>query len=782
MATNKNFEVKNGLSVGGTERISSAGAFSGSLASGVTASTQSATDNSTKIATTAYTDAAITAVIGGAPGTLDTLNELAAAINDDASYASTLTTALATKLPLAGGTMTGNLAINNGSPELHFGTTGNHYNWRLAAQETINAGFEIGVGSQDTDYSNDTYVPKLVILSGGNVGIGTSTPQGNLSVTGSSAAVGDQGIFQVTDGTGANTDTKIVMGVVASDYGWIQAVKPGTNVFDLALQPNGGNVGIGTASPMSSLHVNKDIAGNNTDGITIGKVEANGWIDSGEEMGRLSWAASYGSSFTQGIGAYISAKADANWNGNEAPTRLGFFTAPENSLTPVERLTITKDGNVKIGNIGGSGILNVNNGANDGGYVHFANNVGSTTLTNDRGLAFGWNKSNGGGESIIIGNQGSGNAGGLVFATNTSGGSYTERMRIDSSGNVSIGGTPSSAGSGSRWLSLDTPGTNTYTGGILYKINGTTKGYHYVENDYMMHQTVAGGGQKFYANAAVAMTLDSSGRLGINRVPSVGSSKLEIGGADNVRLIVVEASGHTGGIGIKGGTGSDKGLKLFSGGQIKIQLSDQTNVSYTSDGLFNANSRPSKYLSTGSGQMLLGYQDNGSGLYSGAMGLEYDCVDGLGNTSYVGGFMMKDTASGTIHLRINTNGNIYNTNNIYTSISDSRIKSDIIDASSQWDDIKALRVRKYKLAHQPAPYNDQLQIGVIAQELESAGMNGLIDEIDPDEAQLNYAPELVGEKVKIVKYSILYMKAIKALQEAMTRIEQLETRVTELEG
>ena len=37
MATNKNFEVKNGLSVGGTERISSAGAFTGSLASGVTA-------------------------------------------------------------------------------------------------------------------------------------------------------------------------------------------------------------------------------------------------------------------------------------------------------------------------------------------------------------------------------------------------------------------------------------------------------------------------------------------------------------------------------------------------------------------------------------------------------------------------------------------------------------------------------------------------------------------------------------------------------------------------
>ena len=113
---NKNFEVKNGLSVGGTERISSAGAFSGSLASGVTATTQSGLDNSTKIATTAYTDAAITAVIGGAPGTLDTLNELAAAINDDASYASTLTTALAGKLPLAGGTLTGTLVAQNIEP------------------------------------------------------------------------------------------------------------------------------------------------------------------------------------------------------------------------------------------------------------------------------------------------------------------------------------------------------------------------------------------------------------------------------------------------------------------------------------------------------------------------------------------------------------------------------------------------------------------------------------------------------------------------------------------
>jgi hypothetical protein len=63
-----------------------------------TAVTQAANNNSTRIATTAYVQTELTDLIGGAPGTLDTLNELAAAIDDDASYASTLTTALATKL------------------------------------------------------------------------------------------------------------------------------------------------------------------------------------------------------------------------------------------------------------------------------------------------------------------------------------------------------------------------------------------------------------------------------------------------------------------------------------------------------------------------------------------------------------------------------------------------------------------------------------------------------------------------------------------------------------
>ena len=62
-------------------------------------------------ATETYVDSAVQAVIDSAPAALDTLNELAAALGDDANFAGTMTTSLAGKLALAGGTMTGNIAM-----------------------------------------------------------------------------------------------------------------------------------------------------------------------------------------------------------------------------------------------------------------------------------------------------------------------------------------------------------------------------------------------------------------------------------------------------------------------------------------------------------------------------------------------------------------------------------------------------------------------------------------------------------------------------------------------
>lgn len=71
--------------------------------------------NGTDAATKLYVDTSIANLIDGAPGTLDTLNELAAAIGDNANYAATITTALAGKVSDTGDTMTGNLSMANGA-------------------------------------------------------------------------------------------------------------------------------------------------------------------------------------------------------------------------------------------------------------------------------------------------------------------------------------------------------------------------------------------------------------------------------------------------------------------------------------------------------------------------------------------------------------------------------------------------------------------------------------------------------------------------------------------
>jgi len=62
-------------------------------------------------ATKAYVDTSIANVINNAPAALDTLNELAAAMGDDASFSTTVTNSIATKLAKSGGTMTGILAM-----------------------------------------------------------------------------------------------------------------------------------------------------------------------------------------------------------------------------------------------------------------------------------------------------------------------------------------------------------------------------------------------------------------------------------------------------------------------------------------------------------------------------------------------------------------------------------------------------------------------------------------------------------------------------------------------
>ena len=67
--------------------------------------------NANDAATKGYVDTSVADLVDAAPGTLDTLNELAAALNDDPNFSTTITNSIATKLPLAGGTMSGAIAM-----------------------------------------------------------------------------------------------------------------------------------------------------------------------------------------------------------------------------------------------------------------------------------------------------------------------------------------------------------------------------------------------------------------------------------------------------------------------------------------------------------------------------------------------------------------------------------------------------------------------------------------------------------------------------------------------
>jgi len=131
---------------------------------------------------------------------------------------------------------------------------------------------------------------------------------------------------------------------------------------------------------------------------------------------------------------------------------------------------------------------------------------------------------------------------------------------------------------------------------------------------------------------------------------------------------------------------------------------------------------------------------------------------------------------GSGEAKVEGDGDLQNTNNSYGALSDNKLKENIVDAGSQWDDIKDVRVRKYNFKSSTG-YGTHTQIGVIAQELEAVSP-GLIKESSDEDADGNS----LGTTTKTVAYSVLYMKAVKALQEAMDRIETLEAKVTALEA
>jgi hypothetical protein len=177
----------------------------------------------------------------------------------------------------------------------------------------------------------------------------------------------------------------------------------------------------------------------------------------------------------------------------------------------------------------------------------------------------------------------------------------------------------------------------------------------------------------------------------------------------------------------------------------------------------------SYFQSTADTDIIYGYSDNGS--YASA-------VLGLGTSQAAGtscNFIFA-AANAVNTFLVKNNGDVRNTNGTYTTISDARLKENIVDANSQWNDIKGVQIRNWNFKEETG-YETHRQIGPIAQELEQV-CPGLVFETPDRDAEGND----LGTTTKGVNQSVLYMKAVKALQEAMERIEILEAKVKALES
>lgn len=179
-----------------------------------------------------YVDTEVAAIVDSAPATLDTLNELAAALGDDANFSTTVTNSIATKLPLAGGTMTGAITFASGQTfdgrdvsadgakldGIEAGATGDQTASEiLTAVKTVD-----GSGSGlDADLLDGLEATAFAQLSG-------ATFTGDITVNGGDIILGGtgriQGIDTVSSGTDAANKTYVDTAVASAGVSYATIV------------------------------------------------------------------------------------------------------------------------------------------------------------------------------------------------------------------------------------------------------------------------------------------------------------------------------------------------------------------------------------------------------------------------------------------------------------------------------------------------------------------------------------------------------------------------------
>ena len=264
-----------------------------------------------------------------------------------------------------------------------------------------------------------------------------------------------------------------------------------------------------------------------------------------------------------------------------------------------------------------------------------------------------------------------------------------------------------------------------------------------------------------FANTADNLTIADSGNCGItirSGTSSAGSIYFSDGTAGSAEYAGYIDYQHSGNHMRFGTNGGNERMRITNHGRLDVFASDQTDAHFISS--------------------------------AASAGTAIQLIKGMHSASGI--------AAGTNSILIHTNGNIQNTNNSYGSISDIKLKENIADASSQWDDIKAIQIRNYNFKEDTG-HPTYTQIGVVAQEIETVSPGLVYETPDSEtvqvpvldengeavldengEAKLTTEDRDLGTVTKSVNYSVLYMKAVKALQEAQTRIETLETQHADL--